>query len=192
MLCALGFYVVDVNVTLGLDGGLGVPTPVPAPGVTVADCDEAAAPSVLAIAGTAMQLSRFHLDPSIPVEVAHRIKREWIQSYVRGTRGVALLVARLDGEVAGFLAALESDSDGRRVRVIDLIAVATSAHRRGVGRTLVAAFIERYAATSDLLQVGTQIANTPSLALYQGLGFTIRHASYVLHTHTPSVVSAPA
>jgi ribosomal protein S18 acetylase RimI-like enzyme len=191
-LSALGFYVVDVNVTLGLDTACTSTTPILSPGVTIAECDETAAPGVLAIAGSAMRFSRFHLDPAIPVNVAHLIKREWIQNYVRRTRGEALMVARLNGEVAGFLAVLASDSGGRRVRVIDLIAVAPAAHRQGVGRALVTAFIAGYAPTSDRLQVGTQIANTPSLALYQGLGFTIRHASYVLHTHTPAAVSASA
>jgi hypothetical protein len=33
------------------------------------------------------------------------------------------------------------------------------------------------------LQVGTQVANTASLALYQQFGFAILHTSYVLHLH---------
>lgn len=193
-LSALGFYVVDVNVTLGIDRG-AVPSvaipPVPA-GVTVSDCDATTAPAALAIAGSAMRYSRFHLDPGIPNDMAHRIKHDWIQNYVRGIRGEALMVARADGHVAGFLAVLASDAPDGRVRTIDLIAVDSAHQRRGVGRALVTAFIERYAPSSARLQVGTQVANTPSLKLYQGLGFAVRQTAYVLHLHTPASPTAAA
>lgn len=193
-LTALGMYVVDVNVTLGLDGttAVGTTSRATSASIAISDCDAAAASGALAIAGSAMQYSRFHLDPAIPVAVAHRIKHDWIENYVRGARGEALMIARLGSEVAGFLAVLTSRSHGRVVRTIDLIAVALTQQRRGVGRALVDAFVARYAPSSDLLQVGTQVVNAPSLALYQGAGFTIRHSAYVLHLHTAAVPSPTA
>jgi ribosomal protein S18 acetylase RimI-like enzyme len=181
-LAAAGMTVVDVNVTLGVDAKELRP-PVQAVGIRVADCAPGDAAAVLDIAGTAFQYSRFHLDPEVPRELAHRIKREWIANYVRGRRGEALLVAHVDGRPAGFLAVIGATRDGRQIRAIDLIAVDPRAHRRGIGRALVTAFISRFGEGAEQLQVGTQIANAPSLALYQQFGFTVRHSAYVLHMH---------
>jgi ribosomal protein S18 acetylase RimI-like enzyme len=179
-LAAAGMSVVDVNVTLGAAPHTAVPD---APGVRVDDCSAADAPAVLDIAGSAFRYSRFHLDPDVPTELAHRIKREWIANYVSKARGEALLVAHLAGRPAGFLAVIGGMQGERRVRTIDLVAVDERAQRRGVGRALVAAFVRRFSPCADLLQVGTQVANAPSLALYQRLGFTVMHSTYVLHLH---------
>jgi ribosomal protein S18 acetylase RimI-like enzyme len=69
--------------------------------------------------------------------------------------------------------------------VIDLIGVDTSAQRRGVGRALVRAFIDRYHDRADALLVGTQIANVAALSLYHQLGFSIVRSQYVFHLHIP-------
>jgi ribosomal protein S18 acetylase RimI-like enzyme len=92
-------------------------------------------------------------------------------------------VALHDGWPAGFLAVLASDSGGRRTRTIDLIGVDSGFQGRGFGASLVAFFIDRYAEVSDYLQVGTQVANVPSMKLYQKFGFAIVKAQYVLHKH---------
>lgn len=186
-LSALGLYVVDVNVTLGIEARDTIPASRPARGVDVFECDdEASGLAAMDIAGSAMRFSRFHLDPAVPVEIAHRIKRDWIHSYVRHLRGDVLLVARAGGRIVGFNAILSSVSHGARVSTIDLIAVDPSSQRQGAGRALTAAFIDRYRATSDLLRVGTQAANIPSMRLYEAMGFSIRQTTYVMHLHTHS------
>ena len=113
-------------------------------------------------------------------------------TYVHGSRGEALLVARLAGRVAGFLAVIGSGPADARVRAIDLVAVDTAAQGRGVGQALVQAFVSRFAGSSERLQVGTQVANAPSLRLYQKLGFEIRRSAYVMHYHSASDRSVPA
>ena len=104
--------------------------------------------------------------------------REWARSYIEGNRGLELLVADADGEVAGFLAVLETPDS----RVIDLIGVAPDAQRAGVGTALVTSFVARHASTARELRVGTQ-TNTPSLRLYAQHGFVPVSAAYVLHRH---------
>src|SRR5438093_1961982 len=84
-LTATGFSVVDVNVTYVYgDGTWPEPSNV-----------EVAAPehgdALIDIAGRCFRFSRFHLDPLIPNELADRVKREWIRSYVEGKRGSELL-----------------------------------------------------------------------------------------------------
>ncbi len=183
-LCASGFYVVDVNVTFRLPQAV-LDSVLPfgsSPGVMICTVQPSHHEAVLRIAASCFRYSRFHLDPMIPQAVADRVKRRWIESYTRGERGEALYVALADGQVAGFLAVLGREVDGRPVKVIDLIGVDSAVQRRGIGRGLVRFFIDRYR-ECDQLQVGTQLANIPSLQLYQHLGFGIADAAYVLHRH---------
>jgi ribosomal protein S18 acetylase RimI-like enzyme len=180
---SIGFYVVDVNVTLGMDGGRALTAP-PTAGTVVDTCRPEDVDAVLDIASSAYRYSRFHQDPQVPAETAHRIKRDWVGNYVRGARGERLMVARQDGRVVGFLAVIGSGAPDARVRTIDLIAVDPAAQGRGAGRALVGAFLEYYAPTSLRLSVGTQVANVPSLRLYESLGFRVSHSAYVMHLHT--------
>lgn len=180
---AVGFFTVDVNVTFAIDRRSALPAPDPVPSVSVRPAREEDRAAVLDLAGTAFRYSRFHLDPLIDRSAADRVKREWIRSYFEGRRGEALWVAVRDGIVAGVLAVLDGREGGTRVRTIDLIGVAPSAQRQGVGTALVASFISSYRETSGRLEVGTQVANTPSIALYERCGFTVRRARSVMHAH---------
>jgi GNAT superfamily N-acetyltransferase len=171
-----GFWVVDVNVTLTLAAARAQPRPHTADVLPVGP-EQAAA--LLEIAGSCFRYSRFHLDPAIPRPLADRVKREWARSYLDGRRGLELIVAVEGSAPVGFLAVLGDDG----TRVIDLVGVAEDAQGRGVGSALVSAFIERHAADCAVLQVGTQIANIPSLRLYGSFGFAVSSAAYVLHRH---------
>lgn len=175
-LAAAGFAVVDVNVTLTLDPASAC---VARRSVEVERARREHAEALLDVAGSCFRYSRFHLDPKIPQEVADRVKREWVRSYLEGRRGVELLAAVEAGRPVGFLAVLEAGDS----RVIDLVGVALDAQRRGVGTSLVSAFVERHGPQVDELRVGTQIANVPSFRLYVAQGFTISSAAYVLHRH---------
>lgn len=177
-----GFYVVDVNVTLVLADARRS-TAGAATTTEVSDFRPELARDVLGIAGTAFEYSRFHLDPHVGRSLADRIKYEWIQSYTEGRRGDRLFVGTVDGQPAGFLAALVSGPENAPTATIDLVGVDRQYRRRGVARALVAAFVTTYGQRCAVLQVGTQAANTPSLSLYERMGFSIARASYVMHKH---------
>jgi dTDP-4-amino-4,6-dideoxy-D-galactose acyltransferase len=182
-LARVGFDVVDVNITFAK-------TPPSAPQrllVDVGECSPQSADAVLDIAGSCFKYTRFHLDPRVDDTLAHRIKREWIRSYVRKKRGDRLFVAYMNGTPAGFLAALVADRAGVRTAIIDLVGVGAGHQRKGVGESLVNAFVEHYRGSSDSLAVGTQIANVPSVRLYEKLGFSLAASEYVLHKHVPDV-----
>lgn len=174
-LCARGFAPVDVNVTLAHGGQV----PPPSGDVAVDVAPPSQHERLVEIAGSCFRYSRFHLDPGLPGGLADEIKREWVRSYVHGRRGVELLSASQDGHVVGFLAVLESGD----ARVIDLVGVDPAAQGQGVGSALVSAFVARHAQHAAELRVGTQIANVPSLRLYEKHGFRVVAASYVLHRH---------
>jgi GNAT superfamily N-acetyltransferase len=183
----LGFYVVDVNVTFGLNKAKASPRIQPQPGFR---CQIGEAPAgqheqVLEIARSCFRFSRFHLDPRIPLEIANQIKHDWILNYLLQKRGERLWVATVDGRAVGFLAVIAGNDAGRAYRAIDLIGVAPAYQGQGIGQALVAFFVDFYKDRSDFLQVGTQIANLPSLRLYPKFGFSLVKSAYVMHLHVP-------
>jgi ribosomal protein S18 acetylase RimI-like enzyme len=182
---ALGFYVVDVNVTFGLDKQDAPPRVLPKPGsrcrIGEALADQQG--EVLAIAGSCFRFSRFHLDPLIPLAIANQIKHDWILNYFLKQRGERLWVATVDGRAAGFLAVIAGNDTGKRYHAIDLIGVAQAYQGQGVGQALTAFFIDHYREQSDFLLVGTQVANLPSIRLYEKCGFSLIKSAYVMHLH---------
>ena len=181
-----GFYVVDVNVLFGRNPSTPLQnSPRSSSSTLVIDrIQPAHHSSVLEIASSCFQFSRFHLDPFIPKEVAHRIKQEWVRNYLRKVRGDELYVALQDQKVVGFLAALSTEREKRRIRIIDLIGVHKVFQNQGVGRALVEFFVQDDKAKSDWLEVGTQVANLPSMRLYERCGFSMTKSLYVMHLHT--------
>ena len=181
-----GFYVVDVNVTFGMEpseesSARRMPS---RDGWTVDGARPEHHDQILDIAASCFRYSRFHVDPEVPRELANRIKREWMNSCLRRERGEEVLVASRRGRVAGFLAILAAQREGRQVRVVDLIGVSSACQRQGVGRELMQAFIRRSQNRCDWLELGTQAANLPSIRMCQQLGFLIVNNRYVLHCHT--------
>ena len=176
-----GFRVVDVSVTFDRSPGQWIASS--GGSVSIDDIRDDQRDAVLAIAESCFVYSRFHLDPLIPRRVADEVKRRWIESYIDKRRGERLLVAEVDGEPAGFLAVLGSSVDGRQARVIDLVGVAKSHQGKGIGRALVNRFIAASEGECEVLRVGTQASNIPSMRLYEQCGFRIAGTAYVLHAH---------
>jgi ribosomal protein S18 acetylase RimI-like enzyme len=176
-LAGSGFQLVDVNVGFERQPAL---QPKPDGSILVRDIRPADETATLEIADTAFRYSRFHLDPFVSNELANRIKREWIANYIKRQRGDRLLVAEVEGKIAGFLALLETpDHTG----VIDLIGVAKNMQGRGVGRSMVQCHVNEGVGKYPRLIVGTQIVNLPSTRLYENCGYHISSAWYVFHAH---------
>jgi ribosomal protein S18 acetylase RimI-like enzyme len=167
-----GFQVVDTNVQLARSAGT-LKEDVSC--VRPAKPDDAAA--VRALAGAAFVWDRFHRDPQIDSQAASRLKAEWAGNYFVGKRGDRMVVAEDQEGLCGFLQLITTEQD----IVIDLIAVDARCRGKGVARSMIALA----AKGGKAMRVGTQIANLPSLALYEGLGFRVVGASYVLHLHLP-------
>jgi ribosomal protein S18 acetylase RimI-like enzyme len=175
----LRFHLIDTNVSLerAWDPPLSS-TACPA-GYEIGFAAPADRTGVARVAGQSFAFSRFHLDPRIPPETADRIKARWAENFFSGERGDAMTVARRGGDIAGFLQLIAAG----RTLVIDLIAVDPSHRRRGLAPALIAYAMSGLAGF-DRIQVGTQVANTASLRLYEELGFRCCGARYVLHRHS--------
>jgi ribosomal protein S18 acetylase RimI-like enzyme len=175
----------DVNVTLSRDTSqraLSRETP-DRSGCEVREIRPEDESHVVEIARTCFRYSRFHLDPYIPRATADAVKAEWVRSYLEGRRGDRLLIARADDQPVGFLAALVQDDMAAATAVVDLIGVANTHQGRGIGDALVRAFAEYYRHRCGQLQIGTQVANIPSLRMCQKCGFSVTGSTYVFHKH---------
>lgn len=176
-LTAEGFTMVETSLTFER------PIDRHAPVAQVGVCRPQWRDAVLDIAGQAFRYTRFHVDPKIGHLAANRVKREWIQSYVDGRRGDALLVAHEGGTVVGFNAMLVSDRPSGPVAVIDLIGVHPDHQQRGIGRLMVDGALHHYQERCRSLEVGTQASNIPSVRLYERMGFRLIRSGFVLHRH---------
>lgn len=174
-----GFAVIDTGVTLAWAGS---EEPARAR-VQVQVAGPEQHERILGIAATGFRWSRFHLDPRISTQLANRIKRRWIESYVQGKRGSLLYVAVIDGAPVGFLAVIEATVENRPAAIIDLLGVDPDHEGRGVGSALVHTFVSAWQSPGRELRVSTQAANIRSLGFYERQGFRIVETSYALHAH---------
>ncbi|HEB73323.1 MAG TPA: GNAT family N-acetyltransferase [Nitrospirae bacterium] len=174
---SLGFSLIETNVTFSKTpaGAIG---DVEQEGVCFANADDE--DGVVAVARRGFIYPRFHMDPFFSRETAERVKAEWARNFFKRLRGDAMVVARCDGDIAGF-AQLIDDPDGKSI-AIDLISVAEKFRRRGIARTMIR-FIETRYAKRDRLLVGTQLINILSTRLYESIGFRLCASTYVYHLH---------
>ncbi|MHB8926888.1 MAG: GNAT family N-acetyltransferase [Bacillota bacterium] len=88
---------------------------------------------------------------------------EWSDSLLDSGK---VYIARRRRKVAGYVACVQSSD----AVTIQLLAVAPWSRGLGVGRALVRHVIESYALVCDRVQAGTQLTNTPAMALYTASG----------------------
>jgi ribosomal protein S18 acetylase RimI-like enzyme len=134
------------------------------------------------IAARSFVHDRFHRDPAIADSVAEGLKRCWATNFFTGKRGDWMVVASEGDRPAGFLQLLQLP-DG--ALVIDLIAVIAAQRGRGLARAMIA-FACKNCDCAGPIVVATQVGNTPSVRLYEKIGFRLDAAQYVFHHHGAS------
>ncbi len=134
------------------------------------------------LALNAFTFDRLHRDPRVPNAVADAIRAAWVRNDMAG-RAAAPLVARIDGQVAGFNLCLLTG----RTAVIDLIAVAAAFRRQGIAGQLIEAAFDHFGDAIDGIRVGTQEDNLASMRLYERAGFAVERRDVTLHWVNPKV-----
>jgi len=180
-LTRVGFFLVDTNIIYECEPKQSFSK---SPSlIAVSEAQPSHESAVLDIAHSCFNYSRFHLDPQISASLANKVKRSWIKNYFLHKRGEKLFVATKEGVVVGFLASVVSGSQEQSFRIIDLIGVSKNNQNQGVATALVNHFINSSVGLYSKLRVGTQVANTPSIHLYENFGFWLKNSLYVLHAH---------
>lgn len=147
----------------------------------------------LAVLELHAELDRLHRDAVPEVFRAPEPPRsaEDLRKLHDGASAVCL-VAELDGVVVGFANAFVSDTPqhfvfrARRAVVIDGLAVAPHARRRGIGAALVRA-LERWAASlhADALELNVWTFNDDALRFYRALGYDVTRQRLTRPCATP-------
>lgn len=128
------------------------------------------AQAVIQLAKESFVFSRFHQDEHISRTLANQIKADWVGNFFYGKRGDAMIIARIDEKIAGFLLLINRNT-------IDLIAVSPCFQRKGIASAMIG-----FANTEiGLLKAGTQLINAGSIAIYHKNGFIVTKFGYVLH-----------
>ncbi len=98
-------------------------------------------------------------------------REAWLAA--RAAAGFPVLVAEIDGTVAGYASFGEFRAwDGYRFTVEHSVYVDPSRHRSGVGRALLEALVERARAMGKHAMIaGIEASNEGSIALHRSLGF---------------------
>jgi phosphinothricin acetyltransferase len=111
----------------------------------------------------------FELEPPDETEMARRMR-------ALADGGYPYLVAEIDGAVAGYAyAGLYRARPAYRFTVENSVYVAPQAHRRGVGRVLLARLIAECETRNYRLMIAVigDSAQTPSIELHRAAGFTM-------------------
>ena len=175
------FNIIDVNVVFELS-----PTQLDTnydENITICKIEQNYESAVLDIAKSCFRYSRFHIDPYIPNVIADKIKYEWVMNYITKNRGEKLLIILKDGRPVGFLAEMLLQNSIKSISVIDLIGIDKEYQGMGLGKYLINNLIQDSFDKVDSIRVTTQVANIPSIRLYESCGFKIIQSEYVLHAH---------
>ncbi len=177
---SIGFRLVDTAVTLETE----ILGHAPLSAVTVREARTEDRLIVEELARSSFRFTRFHLDPCVDRKIASEIKAQWAGNFFRGERGDFMVIAEHAGEICGFCQLLLHDE--KQTLTIDLIAVG-QAHR-GVGAaTAMIFFTPPSCGPLKRRQVTTQVANIPSLRLYEKAGYRVARSHYVLHAQGRSL-----
>ena len=158
--------------------------PSPDPCIRVATPADADALSLFARTSMREAHTHFHADRRLAADRVDQLYARWAANSVLGSEADHVVVAELDGEIAGFTAArLARNGDpSHRYGSLPLVAVASSFRGRGVGARLVNAAVGWLDAQGAIMSyVGTQANNFRAARLYTGLGFLPVHSTVSLH-----------
>ncbi len=174
-LSSLGFMLVSTDVDLEKAAPSGLESGCP---LEIRFAEAVDREGVVNVASGNFVYSRFHLDPLMDNSLADRIKGQWAGNFFAGKRGTHMVVALNQGRVAGFLQLIVGDGFFK----IDLVAVDKSCRKKRAAQGMIE-FAENNFRDCGRFQVGTQLANIPSLNLYAKLGYRIKSAVHIFHCH---------
>jgi len=171
----LGFYIVDTNIQFSLSNKINLKKK-----SNLRFANSSDETDIRALARNVFKYNRFNRDPNISNEIAIKIKEEWVGNFFLGKRGKWMIVIEDNSKIIGFLQLI---SKNQNTIVIDLIAIDEKSRGKGLAMEMISFAYENCLKKDGTIEVGTQIANTPSIKLYSKLSFHMNSASYVLHMH---------
>lgn len=144
-----------------------------------ARADEAEQVAALARAAFRGYFGHYHADERLDRAAADETYASWAERSVRGEAADAVLVAELDGALAGLITLRMNDADeGEGI----LFAVSPTMQRRGISRALMAGALAWCAEQgASRMVISTQLMNVASQKAWARTGFEFSHAYYTFH-----------
>jgi len=170
----IGFHLVDSNVQMKRQVVLKKDIKINARLATAEDRKR-----VVEIAKNNFVFSRFHLDPFIKNSIANTVKEKWVDNFFNGMRGDYLVVKEINSTVIGFILAIKKPGKC----VVDLIAVDSKYRKMNAASDMIY-YLETLCEKETTMITGTQIANIPSIRLYESVGFKVDQSFYIFHYHS--------
>ncbi len=133
--------------------------------------------------------ARYGIDYQLPRDRVEKAYRDEALSYAQrakeGQEGFALFVARMDGNVVGYIAVgvdkRRSEMFGMKWGQIISLAVDPDFHHRGIGKALVARAMEWFREQGcEYLEVVTDQNNIAAIRTYEGAGFRVIYSGITL------------
>jgi ribosomal protein S18 acetylase RimI-like enzyme len=150
--------------------------PIPEPRVLVRSFRKEDVQQIENIAEYAFNNDRYNQDSNLSPEKCRMQKKMWVRNCCNG-RALDVLVAEVNGEVAGFVTCSVKNSIG----TIELIAIAEKYRGRGIGVDLLYSAQKWFSDKCEVLFVGTETINVPAVKMYLKAGFKIESALTTLH-----------
>jgi dTDP-4-amino-4,6-dideoxy-D-galactose acyltransferase len=132
---------------------------------------------IIQIAKSSFRVSRFLNDPYLPVEPAQCIYADITRNAFRRI-GRFFVIHKTQQVISGFVLFAISGLSA----TIELVATNQNFKGRGIGQSLLKS-MEHYLSNKgiEIIQVGTQLANTAALKFYISYGFRIKECNSIYH-----------
>jgi ribosomal protein S18 acetylase RimI-like enzyme len=169
---ATGFELMDIGVTFGRRLSRERDVAPETPGLQVAPATERDVSAIIEAVGREPWGTRYESDPAYNTDGVSRVRAAWLANSHAG-RVDAFLVARVDGQPAGYVTCLARDGGTGQ---IELVGTLPAFRRRDIASGLLQHSLAWFAARTSMVTVRTQITNVAAARLYERAGFTV-HAS---------------
>jgi dTDP-4-amino-4,6-dideoxy-D-galactose acyltransferase len=173
-----------VDIRMSLLGDLSrAPAGEPEPRAELGPVQPSEVEALRALAAVSHRDSRFYFDPGFERAACDKLYATWMDKCCSDPAGT-VLVARREGQIAGYLACQQQDDFTGR---IVLIAVAAAYQRQHVGYALLAAGLHWFRQRKlRSVSVVTQGRNVAAQRLYQRFGFVTENVQLWYHRWFPS------
>jgi dTDP-4-amino-4,6-dideoxy-D-galactose acyltransferase len=137
-------------------------------------------PELLELAYLSGHLSRFRVDPLLPIESFKRLYESWITKTIKSRPRTAIYTYQLSCKAAGFATVSWNDLKC----TIDLLGVLKTHQGHGIATKLIR-HITGICVNNNVntIEVKTQLSNAVARALYLKNSFTELDRSYLYHAH---------
>ena len=132
----------------------------------------------------------FFADPSLPKLKLADFHSTWVTNSCNGLVD-EVLVADIEGVPAGFTTLKKQEKINKflnkKIDIMILSAVSNKTRKKGIYTSMINAGLKYFEGKSDVVEVGTEVANFPVQKAWVKLGFSILRSNYAMSRSTTTI-----